>query len=68
MNRRFRMSMFAVLLGCSVALGAKGVSAYSRERAAWAELHRRGSVASFWQYWRPWIITRGKRVRTGCIS
>lgn len=68
MNRRLKMSMFAVLLVCLCSLGEKGVSAYSRERAAWAELHRHGSVASFWRYWRPWIITRGKRVRTGCIS
>lgn len=68
MNRRLKTSMFAVLLGCMTALGAKGVSAYSRERAECAAMFPDAKVSFFWQWWRPWIVTRGKRVATGCVS
>lgn len=68
MNRRLKMSMFAVLLVCLCSLGEKGVSAYSRERAAWVKMFPNAQVSYFWHFWRPWFPTRGKRIQTGAIS
>lgn len=70
MNRRLKMSMFAVLLlALAGTVAETGGAHFRREWAAW-----RGSdpavsrVAFFWWHWRPWTVTRGKRLRTGLMS
>lgn len=70
MNRRLKMSMFAVLLLALVGTVAEsGGAHFKREWAAWqVGVPSVSCAAFFWWNWRPWTITRGKRLRTGLMS